>query len=156
MSNTSYSNFTLISQAFREGSAIPPQYTCKGQNVSPPLNVLAKPENTKSFALIMHDPDAVSGDFTHWTLWDIPANTEAIGTGNVPVGAIQGVNDADKNAYSGPCPPAGTGTHHYIFELYALDSSLGLDSKTTRQQLLQAMDGKIIGKTVLTGLFDAE
>lgn len=155
-SQVSESGFSLISPAFRDGAPIPLQYTCKGQNVNPPLNILDKPEGTKSMVLIMHDPDATGGDFTHWIMWDIPPRAESISVNSVPIGAIQGPNDASKNSYTGPCPPAGTGTHRYIFELYALDSSLGLDSKTSRQQLEQSMEGKIIEKAVLTGLFEAD
>lgn len=155
-SQVSESGFSLISPAFRDGALIPPQYSCKGQNVNPPLNIIDKPANTKSMALIMHDPDAAGGDFTHWIIWDISAAIESIAVNSVPVGALQGPNDAGKNAYTGPCPPAGTGTHRYIFELYALDSSLGLDHKANRQRLEQSMEGKIIEKTVLTGLFEAD
>lgn len=104
----------------------------------------------------MHDPDAVSGDFVHWTLWDIPANTQDITANSVPVGAIQGLNSANQNKYMGPCPPAGSGTHRYMFELYALDKTLGLPLQTTRDQLKKAMDGHILAQHTLKGLFSAE
>ncbi len=146
---------TLISQAFRHDHPIPYQYTCKGQGVSPPLAIMNVPDGTRSLALIMHDPDAVSGDFTHWLVWDMPARTESISANSVPVGAIQGSNSLGEAKYMGPCPPAGTGTHHYQFELYALDQTLGLESGTNRQQLEEAMVGNILAKAKLTGLFTA-
>jgi len=113
------------------------------------------PAEAKSLALIMHDPDAVSGDFTHWLLWDIPASTDVLAANSFPVGAVQGNNGTGKSGYIGPCPPAGTGTHHYIFELYALDTNLGLQTDVNRQQLEQAMEGHVLAEAKLTGLFDA-
>jgi Raf kinase inhibitor-like YbhB/YbcL family protein len=145
----------IVSSVFRDGSPIPPQYTCKGQNVSPPLNFINIPGDSQSLALIMHDPDAVSGDYVHWTMWDIPAITDTVAANSVPVGAIQGLNSNNQNQYMGPCPPAGTGTHRYIFELYALDTSIGLPAKTTRDELMKAMDGHIIEQHSLAGTFSA-
>lgn len=150
-----HSQLKLTSQVFENNSTIPEQYTCRGQNISPPLNITGVPNAAKSLALILHDPDAVNGDFLHWLMWDIPANTISIATSSVPVGSIQGPNGAGENSYLGPCPPPGTGTHHYIFELYALDKSLGLDSKSNRSQLESAMQDHILAKTTLTGLFSA-
>lgn len=147
---------SLTSSAFQDGGTIPQQYTCRGQNINPPLNITGQPEDTKSLALIMHDPDAVSGDFLHWLMWDMPASTQAIAATSVPVGAIQGPNGSGNNTYMGPCPPKGTGTHHYKFDLYALDTTLGLDSKSSRQQLEDAMKGHILDQTTLTGLFSAQ
>ena len=149
-------DFILSSSAFQDGEAIPVSYSCKGDNTSPPLNVGGVPVEAKSLALILHDPDAVNGDFTHWLVWDIPSSTQGINANAVPVGAIQGPNGSGDNKYLGPCPPAGTGTHHYIFELYALDQMLGLKPDTDRQQLEKAIQGHIIGQTKLTGLFTAE
>ncbi len=125
------SQFQLTSPAFRDGGNIPAPY--------------------------MHDPDSVRGDFVHWLMWDIPARIQSINANSVPVGAIQGLNGAPKSGYTGPCPPAGTGTHRYIFELYALDKSpTNLDNQTTREQLQKAIDGHVIAKTALTGLFSAD
>ena len=146
----------IISPAFREGAAIPIQYSCKGQNVSPPLNILNVPDDAKSLALIMHDPDAPSGDYVHWTMWDIPTSTETIAAHSVPTGAVQGRNSHHENKYMGPCPPAGTGVHRYMFELYALDTSLSLPPETTRDQLKRAMEGHILEQHTLTGTFSAE
>jgi Raf kinase inhibitor-like YbhB/YbcL family protein len=145
----------IVSAAFRDGAAIPPQYTCKGQNVSPPLNFVNVPNGAQSLALIMHDPDAPAGDYVHWTIWDIPTSTDTIAANSVPVGSIQGLNSGNSNKYIGPCPPAGTGTHRYIFELYALDTSLGLSADTKRDDLLKAIKGHVIEQRSLTGFFSA-
>lgn len=145
----------IISPVFREGSPIPEQYSCRGQNVNPPLNFFNVPPQAQSLALIMHDPDAVGGDFTHWLLWDIPANTETIAANSVPVGAVQGLNGSDQSGYTGPCPPPGTGTHRYIFELYALGKSLGLAQGTNRHSLEAAIKDNVLDSTTLTGIFSA-
>lgn len=147
----------LFSQVFSEGAAIPATYTCKGQSINPPLNIMGVPSGAKSLALIMHDPDAASGDFVHWLVWDIPTSTETIAVNSVPPGAIQGTNSANKSQYIGPCPPAGTGTHRYMFELYALDTALtNLNMETNKEQLQKAMEGHIVAQHTLTGLFSAD
>lgn len=153
MQATTSEKLQLISSAFKDGDPIPPAYTCKGQNINPPLNILNIPGDTRSLALIMHDPDAVSGDFVHWLVWDISTAVDIISPNSVPVGAIQGQNGAGKDNYMGPCPPSGSGTHHYIFELYALDSTLGVPKGATRESLQKAMEGHILAQTTLTGLF---
>jgi len=146
----------LKSAVFREGAAIPRQYTCKGQNVNPPLTIFNVPHKAQSLALILHDPDAPSGDFLHWLVWDIPPGTESIAVNDVPIGAIQGRNGAGENGYMGPCPPKGSGTHRYIFDFYALDTTVDLPSGSTRDQLNAAMKGHIIDKSTLVGVFAAE
>lgn len=143
----------VVSPVFRDGSAIPYQYTCRGQNVNPPLNILRKPSGTQSFTLVMHDPDAPSGDYLHWLVWDIPPGTETISVNSVPVGAIQGKNSAAQNSYTGPCPPKGSGAHHYIFDIYALDTTLDLPPTTGLQEVLKAQEGHVIGRSRLTGTF---
>ena len=151
----SKNNLQIISPAFRDNAEIPVQYSCKGQNVSPPLNIFNVPPGARSLALIMHDPDAVSGDFLHWLVWDIPANTETIAVNSLPPGAIQGPNGSGSNKYIGPCPPLGTGKHHYIFELYALDQTLNLEQQTERQELESAIKDHLLADTRLTGIFNA-
>lgn len=103
--NNLNSSLKVASSAFADSAPIPAQYTCKGQNINPPLSILGVPAGAKSLALIMHDPDAVGGDFVHWTIWDIPASTENIAANSVPAGAIQGQNGGGRNKYMGPCPP---------------------------------------------------
>lgn len=155
-SNESEGGFQLSSSAFSNGQPIPAQYTCKGENINPPLAITNMPTQAKSLALIMHDPDAVSGDFVHWLMWDLPAATTGINANAVPVGAVQGANSAGASKYMGPCPPAGTGTHRYMFELYALDTTLGLDAGSERVALEKAMQEHVVDKTTLTGLFSAQ
>lgn len=154
--NLKETQLQLISPAFRDGFPIPMQYTCKGPNINPPLNILGVDKNTKSLTLIMHDPDSVHGDYTHWLIWDIPRSCETITANSVPSGAVQGYNDAGSHKYVGPCPPAGTGIHHYKFELYALDVPLSLEENTTRQQLEAAIGGHILDRHTLTGLFSGD
>jgi Raf kinase inhibitor-like YbhB/YbcL family protein len=146
----------IISPVFRDGANIPPQYTCRGQNVNPPINILHAPAGTQSLTLVMHDPDAVGGDYLHWLVWDIPPSTESISVNGVPVGAIQGKNGSGQNSYTGPCPPKGTGTHHYIFDFYALDTTLDLPAESGIEDVIKAQKGHVLDHTALTGLFTAE
>jgi len=146
----------IISPVFRDGAAIPRQYSCKGQNVNPPLNIFNVPDKAQGLVLIMHDPDGVSGDFLHWLIWDMPPGTESIAVNHVPIGAIQGRNGGGQNNYTGPCPPKGTGTHRYLFDLYALDTSVNLPGGSSRDQLDAAMKNHIIENATLTGVFAAE
>lgn len=143
----------LTTPAFVAGANIPTKYTCKGENVSPSLSISGRPAGLKSLALIMHDPDAVSGDFTHWTLWNINPQTTQIAENSLPAGTAEGTTSFGKPGYGGPCPPAGTGTHRYMFELYALDLVLNLPITAQRPQLETAMQGHILAKAQLTGLF---
>lgn len=143
----------ITSPAFTDGGTIAAQYTCKGQNISPPLSIVDVPADAKTLALIMHDPDAVSGDFTHWLMWDIPPSTAIVAVNSVPAEVVQGVNGGGQNKYMGPCPPAGTGRHRYIFELYALDEALALRTGSARTELEKAMAGHTLAQATLTGLF---
>jgi Raf kinase inhibitor-like YbhB/YbcL family protein len=144
----------IISPVFRSGGVIPPPYTCIGQNVNPPLNFLNAPPKTQSFALIMHDPDAPSGDYLHWLVWDIPPSIDFIGVNSVSVGAVQGQNDAGKATYMGPCPPHGT--HRYVFDLYALDTMLNLPTGSTLDNVKAALAGHVIEQASLSGSFSAK
>ena len=146
----------VVSTVFRDGSFIPAPYTCKGQNVNPPLNIMGLPEKSQSITLIMHDPDALSGDFLHWLLWDIPPATEVISVNSVPVGAVQGQNGLGRIGYTGPCPPKGSGTHRYIFDFFALDKTLNLASGAKLKQVQEAQKGHIISSFRLIGLFAAD
>jgi Raf kinase inhibitor-like YbhB/YbcL family protein len=144
----------LSSPAFDEGGKIPDQYTCRGQDISPPLHIEGVPAGTSTLALILHDPDAPVGDFTHWTLWNIPSNITDIPAGNCPPGAIEGLTDFNKNGYGGPCPPSGT--HRYMFDLYALKSTLSLPANARRADLEQALRDSSIAQCTLKGTFTAE
>lgn len=149
-------DFKLTSPAFEAGSAIPEKYTCEGANVSPPLKMSGAPDVAISLALVLHDPDAPDGDYLHWTMWNINPNATVIAENKVPVGAMQGKNDAGSEGYTGPCPPSGTGTHHYVFDMYVLSSILNLPAGASRQEVMQAIRMHAIGKTQLTGTFSAE
>lgn len=144
-------NLTLSIVDFAEGASIPAKYTCRGSNISPALAISGVPPNTQSLVVIAHDPDAPAGDFTHWLMWNIPANTTDIPEDNVPVGIVQGKNDAGGIGYLGPCPPSGI--HRYIFALYALNRLIDLSNGGTRSELQDRMNGHVIAQTTLMGLF---
>lgn len=141
----------IKSFAFEDNQFIPHIYSCDGDNISPPLNIIAVPENTKSLALIMDDPDAPNGPFTHWLLWDLPPHDLEIAENSVPEGAVQGLNSAGKTGYHGPCPPQGI--HHYRFKLYALNRDLEVSQNISRQQLEAEIEGITIEKAELVGLY---
>jgi Raf kinase inhibitor-like YbhB/YbcL family protein len=146
----------ITSTAFNEGETIPRKYTCDGQDISPPLSWSGAPSGTKTFALIADDPDAPGGTWVHWVMYNIPAGTTALQEG-VPAsktlsdGSVQGINDFKKIGYGGPCPPGGT--HRYFFKLYALSGSVDIGGGATKDQLLPAMEGKILGETRLMGTY---
>ena len=156
------SKFKLMSSAYTEGSMIPTQYSCADPNAaSPALQWSNPPAATMSFAVILHDTDAAPNkgtmDVTHWIFWNIAANSTSV-AGNVkpdssPDGIVQGKNVRNVNGYQPPCPPPGATPHHYVFELYALDTKLDLPAGTSRADLLKAMDGHVIGKATYVGLF---
>lgn len=140
----------LTSPEFEHNSAMPSEYTCDGANIIPELNIEEIPENAKSLALIMDDPDAPAGTWVHWVVWNIPLDTKTIQKGIEPQG-VQGTTSFGKPGYGGPCPPSGT--HRYFFKLYALDTTLDLKEGSTKEELEQAMDGHIMEKTELMGTY---
>lgn len=147
---------SVNSTAFQENQPIPSKYTCDGQNISPPIRWGSAPEGTRSFALIAEDPDAPSGTFVHWVIYNIPANENSLPEGTpgdkaLQSGAQQGTNDFHKIGYGGPCPPSGT--HRYFFKLYALDTKLALYEGATRQDLEKAMQGHILAEGQLMGTY---
>ncbi len=141
----------LSSPAFNDNDFIPDSYTCDGENCNPPLNIAQVPRLTQSLALIVNDPDAPGGDWTHWLVWNLPPITSYVLPHQLPLGAREGLNDFGNTKYDGPCPPSGT--HRYQFSLYALDSVLDLSPLTGKGGLIKAMRGRIIEKTILTALF---
>jgi Raf kinase inhibitor-like YbhB/YbcL family protein len=118
--NAIRTKITITSSAFQNGQAIPTQFTCDGGDQTPPLSWSDPPSGTKSFALVVDDPDAPSGTFRHWGVYDIPASARSIGGGQQVGGEVN--NDFGKLGYGGPCPPKGHGPHHYHFKLFALDT----------------------------------
>jgi Raf kinase inhibitor-like YbhB/YbcL family protein len=143
----------LTSPAFSPGGRIPDKYTCSGVNISPELRWSSPPNGAKSLTLIFDDPDAPSGLFTHWVLYNLPADLDGLPENYRPSGDVRvGRSSTGEARYSGPCPPRGS-THHYYFRLYALDQALDLGTGASRQQVITAMDGHILAETELIGLF---
>lgn len=152
-------SFKLVSSAFIEGGNIPTKYTCEGADSSPPLAWSSAPQGTRSFAIIVDDPDAPDPahpkmTYVHWVAYNIPATVtqlaEGAGKGAMPAGTSDGFNDWKKAAYGGPCPPIGR--HRYFFKLHALDTTLDL-SHPTKDDLLSAMKGHVLGQTELMGTY---
>jgi Raf kinase inhibitor-like YbhB/YbcL family protein len=148
--------FKLSSPAFKEGEPIPRQYTCDGVNVSPGLEWIAVPKTAKTITIIADDPDAPSGTFTHWVLYNLPSETMGMienvpATENLKSGGNQGENDFEKVGYGGPCPPSGT--HRYFFKIYALDDELPLKAGAKKAEVEKAMEGHIVGQAQLMGTY---
>lgn len=146
----------LTSTSF-QGGRIPAKFTCNGAGVSPQLAWTAPPAKTASFALIVTDPDAPGRTFVHWVLYGLSAGTRALpealpGLGDLPGGARQGRNDFGEIGWGGPCPP-GHAPHHYVFTLYALDAKLNLAVGATQAQLEAAMQGHVLARGELVGLY---
>jgi len=148
--------FALSSAAFTQGQPIPRKHGCDGQDASPPLDWGEPPEHTRSFALIADDPDAPGGTFVHWVVYNIPAASRSLPEGVPKVGkladeSVQGSNSWQRLGYGGPCPPGGT--HRYFFKLHALDTVLDLPSGASKQRLLEAMQGHVLGQAELMGTY---
>lgn len=145
------------SPLFSRGGMIPSKYTCDGQDISPPLSWKAVPEETKSIALIVDDPDAPFGTFVHWVLFNLPADANELSENvpkekTLPDGALQGTNGFKRIGYGGPCPPSN-GPHRYYFKLYALDKRLDLEPGAKKAQLIDAMEQHIVGQGELMGKY---
>ncbi len=140
---------------FAEGAEIPVRFTCDGSNSSPSLRWSGEPPQTKSFALIMEDPDAPGGTFNHWLLWDIPAYTHALADDEHASLGKSGLNDFRKRGYGGPCPPKGGGPHRYFFRLFALDTpSLGLSPGAKRLALDRALHKHALAQAGYMGRYE--
>jgi Raf kinase inhibitor-like YbhB/YbcL family protein len=140
----------ITSSAFQQGANIPPKFSCDGPNTSPPLQISDIPTEAKTVVLIVDDPDAPGGLFTHWAVWNISPQTSTIADGSTPKG-VQGTNDFGKSGYGGPCPPSGT--HRYYFRIFALDRELDLPVGAKRSQLDTAMKSHVIAKGELMGRY---
>lgn len=152
------STLTLTSTAFTEGRAIPRRYTCEGQDEAPPLAWTGAPAGTKSFALIVDDPDAPDPKapkrtWVHWVLYDMPATAAGLPEGGaLPTGTRQGRNDWGRTGYGGPCPPVGR--HRYFHKLYALDTLLGDLGQPARADVETAMNGHVLAESRLIGTYE--
>jgi Raf kinase inhibitor-like YbhB/YbcL family protein len=141
--------FTLSSPAFRPGGTIPAAFTCDGSNARPTLVWTAPPSGTRSFAISVLDPDAPSGTFTHWLAWGLSASARSLGRTARP--PREGANDAGQRGWTGPCPPSGT--HRYVFRLYALRSPLPLRAGADRAAFEAALKGRVIRVATLVGRY---
>jgi Raf kinase inhibitor-like YbhB/YbcL family protein len=149
--------FSVRSPMFEDGEVIPVEFTCDGDNLSPALTWEDAPQGTRSFALIVHDPDAPAGDWVHWLIYDIPGNRDDLPSGvrerDIVAGVgIQGRNDFRRTGWGGPCPPQGP-PHRYLFHLMALDTTLDLDPGIDREALLAAVRGHVLGEAELMGRY---
>ncbi len=138
----------VYSTVFSHNGHIPPEYTCDGNDINPPIEVNDIPDGTRTLALIMEDPDAPRGVFDHWIVWNISPN-EAIAEQTNP--GITGLNDFGKTGYGGPCPPSGV--HRYFFRVYALDTKLDIVAGADKQALLAAMQGHVLAEGEIMGLY---
>jgi Raf kinase inhibitor-like YbhB/YbcL family protein len=148
--------FILTSTTFDEGDPIPKEFSCDGEDISPPLQWTNPPQGTISFALIADDPDAPVGTWVHWVLYNLPADTRSLPAAfpldaEFPDGSRSGENSWGRLGYGGPCPPGGT--HRYFFKLYALDLILDIAAGATKEQLLHAMEGHILAESELMGTY---
>lgn len=143
-------NMKLTSVAFTDGGEIPAKFTCHGENVNPPLTIADVPNGAKTLALELTDPDAPTGVFAHWIIWNMNPKLAEIAEKSIPDRSQEGTNSAGKVGYAGPCPPA---KHRYFFKLFALDTTIGLDGKAKVSDLDKAMAGHIISQASLMGVF---
>ena len=144
----------ISTTAFSERRPISERFTADGQNINPPLVISGVPKEAKSLVLIVDDPDAPMGVWTHWLVWNISPATTVMNEDSVPRGAVLGRNDAGTNKYVGPAPPSGT--HRYFFRLYALDTKLNLPGGATRADLDEAIGPHILARTELLGRYGRE
>jgi Raf kinase inhibitor-like YbhB/YbcL family protein len=148
---------TISSTEFNDGAPIPPRFTCSGSDQSPPLSWNGAPGGTRSYVLLVEDPDAPSGTFVHWVVFNIPATENGMPEGTptnprLTNGAIQGTNGFNVNGYKGPCPPPG-GPHHYHFKLYALDAMLDLTAAADERMVQSNMSPHVKATAELVGTF---
>ena len=145
------SSVSVTAPAFQAGGDIPAKFTCNGANANPELKINGVPNEAKSLVLIVDDPDAPRGLFTHWIVWNIDPKMTDIGENSAPAGGVQGTNDFGKRNYGGPCPPSGT--HRYFFKIFALDTKLDLKPSARRAELDAAMRGHTLAQGELMGQY---
>ena len=138
----------VTSFAFKHNEMIPSKYTCDGSDINPQLSIQGIPESTRRLVLIVDDPDAPMKTWVHWVIWNIPAKT-SIEENSVP--GMEGLNDFKRHSYGGPCPPSGT--HRYFFKVYALETTLYLGANSKKEDIEKAMQGHILAKGELIGLY---
>ena len=155
MENATLTKLQLTSDAFNEGQSIPAQYTCDGTDQTPALQWSDPPAGTRSFALVIDDPDAPSGTFRHWGVFDIPASSRSIGGSQTAGTEVR--NDFGKPGYGGPCPPKGHGPHHYHFKLFALDvETLGLGPEAKIADVEREAENHVLARGELVGTYERQ
>lgn len=142
---------SVTSSAFTEGGAIPEQYTCDGEEISPPLTWRGVPDDAAALALVVDDPDAPRGTYTHWVVLDIPSDVTSSDEDGVPRDGVEAENSGGDSSYAGPCPPSGT--HHYRFTIYALSSETGLQAGAGLDDALRAVEDRTLAWGRLTGTY---
>ncbi len=141
----------ITSDAFQNNGKIPAEYTCDGNGIRPPLEISDIPEEAKTLALIVDDPDAPSGDFVHWIIWNINSDASIIESDKIPDGSVEGYTSLGKPGWIAPCPPSGI--HRYNFKIYALDTALSIPKSSNKANLTDAMKGHIVDSATLIGLY---
>lgn len=144
----------ISSPAFVHQQKIPSQYTCSGDNISPPLQFGNVPQEAKSLVLIVDDPDAPSGTWAHWVVYNIAPNISEVRENSIPDNGIEATTSFGNTGYGGPCPPSGE--HRYFFKLYAINTLLNLPEDANKQIVEEAMQGHIVGQAELIGLYSKE
>jgi Raf kinase inhibitor-like YbhB/YbcL family protein len=148
----SVAEFVLQSSASENGEPIPPRHTCDGEDVSPPLAWSGAPQGTRSLALVVDDPDAPGGTFTHWLGWGLDPGAAPLGEGEAA--AVEGRNDFGTSGYRGPCPPPGHGRHRYLVRLYALDADPGVPPGADKGELERGLEGHTLAVAELVGTYE--
>jgi hypothetical protein len=148
----------LKSTAFENEERIPQRYTCEGENISPPLSWQGVPEGAETLALIVDDPDAPGGTFTHWVVYNLPVIPSMLKEGEslsdrLSEGLREGFNDFGRQGYGGPCPPRGHGDHRYFFRVSALSQEINLTGRVTKEQLMEIIEGEQLDEAVLMGKY---
>jgi Raf kinase inhibitor-like YbhB/YbcL family protein len=145
-------DFSVASGAFEHAQPIPKRHTCDGDDLSPPLRWADVPDETRSLALLVDDPDAPSGVFTHWVAWGLDPGADGLAEGTRP--PSEGQNDFGRVGYGGPCPPRGHGRHRYVFRFYALDQELQLHPGAGKADLERAIAGHVLAEAELAGTYE--
>ncbi len=146
----------IKSRSFGEGESIPSKFTCDGENISPQLSWSCHVEGVKTYVLIVEDPDSASGNFTHWVVYNILVGVDTLMENSTPAKNVRdeilmGTNDFGRIGYGGPCPSSGT--HHYYFRIYGLNTAVHLDSGATKREVLKKMEAHIIAQGELMGTY---
>ena len=143
----------VTSMAFTENGTVPRRYTCDGANVSPPLTFTGVPAGAAELVVVLEDPSAPHGTFTHWLMWGVPPQDSRLTAGESPQGAVQGRNSFKKTGYGGPCPPKGAAPHRYVLSVYAADRKLSLAADASPDDVRRALTGHTLASGTLTGRY---